>query len=148
MEKKGYNMKRNNLHSFTLWPKSSAIVQKIKRGRKSQFVSKAIIWYDMPAQESAQAHAEVEVSGAINGKNIGSSLDEVELFPVRTPHGGVASMRFNWYGAGKSSAFVISALKEPPAAALVRPVHSPATDKRAKLTSTILRNSSSAPCSA
>ncbi len=59
MEKKGYNMKRNNLHSFTLWPKSSAIVQKIKRGRKSQFVSKAIIWYDMPAQESAQAHAEL-----------------------------------------------------------------------------------------
>lgn len=52
-------MKRNNLHSFTLWPKSSAIVQKIKRGRKSQFVSKAIIWYDMPAQESARAHAKL-----------------------------------------------------------------------------------------
>ena len=49
-------MKRNNLHSFTLWPKSSEIVRKIKRGRKSQFVSKAIIWYDSPAGEQAQQH--------------------------------------------------------------------------------------------
>jgi len=37
--------KRNNLHSFTLWPKSSAIVEGIKSGKKSQFVSKAIAWY-------------------------------------------------------------------------------------------------------
>ena len=49
-------MPRNNLHSFTLWPKSSEIVRKIKRGRKSQFVSKAIIWYDSPAGEQAQQH--------------------------------------------------------------------------------------------
>lgn len=49
-------MPRNNLHSFTLWPKSSEIVRKIKRGRKSQFVSKAIIWYDSPKGEQARAH--------------------------------------------------------------------------------------------
>ena len=49
-------MPRNNLHSFTLWPKSSEIVRKIKRGRKSQFVSKAIIWYDTPAGEQARNH--------------------------------------------------------------------------------------------
>ncbi len=49
-------MPRNNLHSFTLWPKASEIVSKIKRGRKSQFVSKAIIWYDTPAGEQARLH--------------------------------------------------------------------------------------------
>lgn len=47
-------MPRNNLHSFTLWPKASDIVSKIKRGRKSQFVSKAIIWYDTPTGELAR----------------------------------------------------------------------------------------------
>jgi len=47
-------MLRNNLHSFTLWPKASDIVSKIKRGRKSQFVSKAIIWYDTPPGELAR----------------------------------------------------------------------------------------------
>jgi hypothetical protein len=47
-------MPRNNLHSFTLWPKASDIVSKIKRGRKSQFVSKAIIWYDTPPGELAR----------------------------------------------------------------------------------------------
>ena len=47
-------MARNNLHSFTLWPKASDIVSKVKRGRKSQFVSKAIIWYDTPAGELAR----------------------------------------------------------------------------------------------
>ena len=47
-------MPRNNLHSFTLWPKASEIVSKIKRGRKSQFVSKAIIWYDTPSGELAR----------------------------------------------------------------------------------------------
>ena len=47
-------MSRNNLHSFTLWPKASDIVSKIKTGRKSQFVSKAIIWYDTPAGELAR----------------------------------------------------------------------------------------------
>ena len=50
---------RNNLHSFTLWPKSSEIVSRIKRGRKSQFVSKAIIWYDTPAGEQARRHQEL-----------------------------------------------------------------------------------------
>jgi len=52
-------VKRNNLHSFTLWPKSSEIVQRIKHGRKSQFVSKAIIWYDTPAGEQARSHQEL-----------------------------------------------------------------------------------------
>ncbi len=47
-------MTRNNLHSFTLWPKASDIVSKIKRGRKSQFVSKAIIWFDTPSGELAR----------------------------------------------------------------------------------------------
>jgi len=47
-------MPRNNLHSFTLWPKASDIVSKIKLGRKSQFVSKAIIWYDTPPGELAR----------------------------------------------------------------------------------------------
>lgn len=47
-------MPRNNLHSFTLWPKASEIVSKIKRGRKSQFVSKAVIWYDTPPGELAR----------------------------------------------------------------------------------------------
>lgn len=46
--------KRNNLHSFTLWPKASQIVSRIKRGRKSQFVSKAVIWYDTPPGELAK----------------------------------------------------------------------------------------------
>tara|TARA_B100000676_G_C18040985_1_gene824950 strand:- start:1694 stop:1963 length:270 start_codon:yes stop_codon:yes gene_type:complete len=54
-------MKRNNLHSFTLWPKASEIVSKIKRGRKSQFVSKAIIWYDTPPGElSRKMEARIE----------------------------------------------------------------------------------------
>ena len=59
-------MPRNNLHSFTLWPKASDIVSKIKRGRKSEFVSKAVIWYDTPQGELArkmeariQAHEEL-----------------------------------------------------------------------------------------
>jgi len=52
-------MPRNNLHSFTLWPKASEIVTKVKRGRKSQFVSKAIIWYDSPAGEQAKAHQQL-----------------------------------------------------------------------------------------
>ena len=54
-------MARNNLHSFTLWPKASDIVTKIKRGRKSQFVSKAIIWYDTPPGElSRKMEARIE----------------------------------------------------------------------------------------
>jgi len=54
-------MPRNNLHSFTLWPKASEIVQRIKRGRKSQFVSKAIIWYDTPPGDlSRKMEARIE----------------------------------------------------------------------------------------
>ena len=54
-------MPRNNLHSFTLWPKASDTVSKIKRGRKSQFVSKAIIWYDTPPGElSRKMEARIE----------------------------------------------------------------------------------------
>ncbi len=52
-------MKRNNCHSFRLWPKASDIVSKLKRGRKSQFVSKAVIWYDTQAAEQARAHQEL-----------------------------------------------------------------------------------------
>ena len=52
-------MPRNNLHSFTLWPTASDIVSKIKRGRKSQFVSKAIVWYDTPAAAQARSHQEL-----------------------------------------------------------------------------------------
>jgi len=55
------SMPRNNLHSFTLWPKASDIVSKIKRGRKSQFVSKAVIWYDTPPGElSRKMQARIE----------------------------------------------------------------------------------------
>jgi len=54
-------MARNNLHSFTLWPKASEIVSKIKRGRKSEFVSKAVIWYDTPPGElSRKMEARIE----------------------------------------------------------------------------------------
>lgn len=49
-------MARNNLHSFTLWPKASEIVSKVKRGRKSEYVSKAVIWYDTPKGEQARNH--------------------------------------------------------------------------------------------
>ena len=52
-------MTRNNLHSFTLWPKASDIVSKIKRGRKSEFVSKAVIWYDTPKAQQARNHQEL-----------------------------------------------------------------------------------------
>jgi len=52
-------MPRNNLHSFTLWSTASDIVSKIKRGRKSQFVSKAIVWYDTTPGEQARAHQEL-----------------------------------------------------------------------------------------
>tara|TARA_B100000214_G_scaffold234291_1_gene171199 strand:- start:1394 stop:1750 length:357 start_codon:yes stop_codon:yes gene_type:complete len=43
-------MKRNNLHSFTLYPEASDHVQNIKRGRKSAYVSQAIIWYSKPRE--------------------------------------------------------------------------------------------------
>ena len=52
-------MPRNNLHSFTLWPKASDIVSKIKRGRKSQFVSKAVIWFDSPEAERVRSHQQL-----------------------------------------------------------------------------------------
>ena len=52
-------MPRNNLHSFTLWPKASEIVSKIKRGRKSEFVSKAVIWYDTPKGQQARNHQQL-----------------------------------------------------------------------------------------
>lgn len=43
-------MPRNNLHSFTLWPQASEIVSNTQRGRKSQMVSKAIIWFSTPRE--------------------------------------------------------------------------------------------------
>lgn len=42
--------RRNNLHSFTLWPKASDYVSKVRRGKKSQMVSKAIEWYNEPRE--------------------------------------------------------------------------------------------------
>ncbi|MBO02809.1 MAG: hypothetical protein CMG35_09255 [Candidatus Marinimicrobia bacterium] len=51
--------RRNNLHSFTLWPKASDIVSKIKQGRKSQFVSRAIVWFDSPKADRFRAHEEL-----------------------------------------------------------------------------------------
>ena len=42
--------KRNNLHSFTLWPAASNHVHNTKRGKKSQMVSKAIEWYNKPRE--------------------------------------------------------------------------------------------------
>ena len=43
-------MKRNNLHSFTLWPQASEIVSNTQNGRKSMMVSKAIIWFSVPRE--------------------------------------------------------------------------------------------------
>jgi|TARA_R110002124_G_scaffold213183_1_gene379343 hypothetical protein len=43
-------MPRNNLHSFTLWPQASDIVSDTQHGRKSQLVSKAIIWFSTPRE--------------------------------------------------------------------------------------------------
>lgn len=40
--------KRNNLHSFTLWPNASNHVHNTQKGKKSQMVSKAIEWYNKP----------------------------------------------------------------------------------------------------
>jgi len=51
--------RRNSLHSFTLWPRASEIVSKVKRGRKSEFVSKAVIWYDTPKAQQARNHQEL-----------------------------------------------------------------------------------------
>ena len=41
---------RHNLHSFTLWPRASQIVTQVSSGRKSQYVSKAIIWFAEPQE--------------------------------------------------------------------------------------------------
>ena len=45
-----FSVKRNNLHSFTLWPEASDIVSDTQYGRKSQLVSKAIIWFSKPRE--------------------------------------------------------------------------------------------------
>ena len=42
--------RRHNLHSFTLWPEASDLVHQIQDGRKSQMVSKAIIWFSKPRE--------------------------------------------------------------------------------------------------
>ena len=44
------SMPRNNLHSFTLYPEASRHIANIKRGRKSAYVSQAIIWYSKPRE--------------------------------------------------------------------------------------------------
>jgi len=48
--------KRNNLHSFTLWPKASNHVHNCRRGKKSQMVSKAIEWYNKPREFIIREH--------------------------------------------------------------------------------------------
>ena len=42
--------KRNQYHSFSLWPDASQIVTDVQSGRKSRYVSKAIIWFSKPRE--------------------------------------------------------------------------------------------------
>tara|TARA_R110002124_G_scaffold69281_1_gene186593 strand:+ start:111 stop:419 length:309 start_codon:yes stop_codon:yes gene_type:complete len=42
--------KRNQYHSFSLWPQASQIVTDVQSGRKSRYVSKAIIWFSKPRE--------------------------------------------------------------------------------------------------
>lgn len=74
---------RNNLHSFTLWPKASEIVSKIKRGRKSQFVSKAIIWYDTPKGQQARNHQELMERYRLAQFTIHELRAEIEILDVK-----------------------------------------------------------------
>ena len=61
-------MKRNNLHSFTLYHEASKHVQNIKRGNKSAYVSQAIIWYSQPKEH---VFKEEEYYSTLNDEKLG-----------------------------------------------------------------------------
>lgn len=87
-------MARNNLHSFTLWPTASNIVSKIKQGRKSQYVSKAIVWYDMPERESVRAHAELIERFRTAQFTINELKAEIEM--LKKSQSFISKMRNKW----------------------------------------------------
>jgi len=94
-------MPRNNLHSFTLWPKASEIVQRIKPGRKSQFVSKAIIWYDSPAGEQAQNHQNLIDRYRAAQLTINELMIEIEILDTKVnelkkTQSFISKMRKKW----------------------------------------------------
>jgi hypothetical protein len=93
--------KRNNLHSFTLWPKASDIVSKIKRGRKSQFVSKAIIWYDAPSGQQARSHQELMERYRAAQYTINELMIEIEILDTKVTElkksqSFISKMRNKW----------------------------------------------------
>ena len=49
-------MARHNLHSFTLSGGASKIINKIRRGKKSAYASKAIIWFSEPQEVITEKH--------------------------------------------------------------------------------------------
>jgi len=92
---------RNNLHSFTLWPTASNIVSKIKQGRKSQFVSKAIVWYDMPEQETVRAHSELieryrTAQFTINELRAEIEILDVKVSKLKKSQSFISKMRNKW----------------------------------------------------
>lgn len=70
--------KRNHLHSFTLWPKSSMIVDSVKNGKKSQYVSRAIAWYAEPREFIVREYEYDDDSGRTYSRNV-KLLDLSEL---------------------------------------------------------------------
>lgn len=62
--------KRNHLHSFTLWPKSSMIVDSVKNGKKSQYVSRAIAWYAQPREFIVREFEFDDDSGRTYSRNV------------------------------------------------------------------------------
>ena len=49
-------MARHNLHSFTLSGGASKIINRIRRGKKSAYASKAIIWFSTPQEVITEKH--------------------------------------------------------------------------------------------
>jgi len=87
-------MTRNNLHSFTLWPKASEIVTKVKRGRKSEFVSKAVIWYDTPKGEQARNHQALMDRFRTAQLTIQELKAEIEM--LKNSQSFISKMRNKW----------------------------------------------------
>ena len=87
-------MPRNNLHSFTLWPKASEIVSKVKRGRKSEFVSKAVIWYDTPKGEQARNHQALMERFRSAQLTINELKAEIEM--LKKSQSFISKMRNKW----------------------------------------------------
>jgi len=87
-------MPRNNLHSFTLWPKASEIVTKVKRGRKSEFVSKAVIWYDTPKGEQARNHQALMERFRSAQLTINELKAEIEM--LKKSQSFISKMRNKW----------------------------------------------------